>query len=163
MKTYKTSYSYIAALLVTLLATINFAHANKKNTFNPSIFAQQYFDAWVQSQQPDATERDIDQYINFLTADAVWQHLPYAVSDQRKKDGSQKIKQGMMRWLNSHQRYKAKLLRIQANEHFVLIEFTSSGIIKDEENNTLLLTKHYIDVLELEDKKVAVIRRYDVR
>lgn len=127
------------------------------------VLANAYFDAWIKSQGPSASEQDIDHYTSFLTDDAVWQHLPYAISDKREKGGRKKIKKGMMRWLGSHQLYKAKLLRLQASETFIMIEFTSSGVLKNSDGELQLSAKHYIDILELAGGKVATVRRYDVK
>ncbi len=123
---------------------------------------ENYFKAWIACQQPEASAKDIEHDVSFLASDAVWQHLPYAVSDKREKGGNEKIQKGMMKWLGAHEKYQAKLLRLQANNSYILIEFTSSSVINTNGNEFKFLTKHYIDILEMDNGKVGAIRRYDI-
>jgi hypothetical protein len=40
-------------------------------------FAQQYFDAMVASQAPNATTKELESYLALLTEDVGHSHLPY--------------------------------------------------------------------------------------
>ena len=68
-----------------------------------------------------------------------------------------------MRWLGGHESYQARLIKSHAREHYLILEFESEATIKDAETEEVRsINRHYLDVLELENHKVAVIRRYDL-
>ena len=122
-----------------------------------------YFSAWQKSQQPYASRADLEHYLTFLTEDAAWQHLPYATSDERISGGKEKIRQGMIRWLGSHESYHAELIKAHESAHFIILEFISEATIKNANTGKIeTIKRHYLDVLELENSKVAVMRRYDL-
>jgi hypothetical protein len=124
---------------------------------------KQYFEAWVASQQPDASIKDLEHYLSFLSEDVAWQHLPYAKSDERKAGGKETLKQGMLNWLGNHHSYSAELIRVENNQHFMIIEFRSVAQAIDSSGEKAMIRRHYLDVLELDENRVAIVRRYDLQ
>ena len=53
---------------------------------NADPFAHQYFNAWVASQAPNATEDDLNNYLALLTEDVGHQHLPYDPDSSRESE-----------------------------------------------------------------------------
>jgi ketosteroid isomerase-like protein len=153
--------------LVFLFSFATLGWANSPSTSdakNSDELASRYFEAWIESQQPSASMKDIEHLTSFMTDDVAWQHSPYAKSDDRTKGGKEKLQAGMMQWLGSHQSYSAELLKLHSSKDYFIIEFRSTAMIKDGNSNQLKeLKRHYLDILEMDGGRVAIIRRYDIR
>ncbi|MCL1051780.1 nuclear transport factor 2 family protein [Shewanella abyssi] len=143
------------------LLAINSAQAQSSQSEMEQI-AQHYFEAMVASQAPNATDKELENYLALLTDDVGHQHLPYQTDDSRAADGKQSMRKGMTFYLGAHTEYKAELLNLFTfNDSAIAIRYRHSakGIhpqTKQENSYTSIM----MEVLEIEDEKVAVIRKY---
>ncbi len=137
--------------------------AAKKAAQNPLVgFAHRYFNAMVKTQQPSAKPTDLEAYLALLTDDVGHSHLPWQTDDTRAKDGKAQMRKGMTFYLGSHTQYEAKLLNVFAfNDSAVAIRYRHHAKgIHPQNQQTVEYTKTMMEVLELENGKVAVIRKY---
>ena len=148
----------ISIVLFIILSTVNVTIAN---AFDSDKFANDYFAAWTATQSPMATDEDIEQYLCFLTDDVGHQHLPYDPDDTRNPDGKQSMREGMTYYLGGHTEYSAELKAHMNGYDVVIIKYatTSKGT---HPQTGQVIEQNYItvEVLELEDGKVSVIRKY---
>lgn len=121
-----------------------------------------YFSAWAATQSPGATEKDLEHYLSFLKANVAHQHLPYDSDDSRLPDGKESIRKGMLFYLGSHSAHEATLEQVIPAHNAVAITYTTSSKGVHPQTNELI-ELHYstMEVLEIEDGKVAVIRKYE--
>lgn len=149
-------------LIIIALITLNLAASTKttiNDTFNYNEFTKAYFSAWVNTQSPDATKKDIEHYLSFLTDDVAYQHLPYRKNTARKKGGKDIMRKGMLQWLKANKTYKATLISTTIGKNIIVLKYEAS--MKIEENGKLVtLHKKTLDILEIENGKVSVIRKY---
>ncbi len=126
-----------------------------------NAFALAYFEAWKATQSPDATESDVDDYLAFLTDDVGYQHLPYVTSGLRTAGGKAEMKKGMMYYLGSTSSYEAQLENVLVGHNVIVIQYTTvaTGVHPDNQQ-PVALDYRSVDVLELVQGKVAVIRHY---
>ncbi|PKG55594.1 hypothetical protein CXF83_19600 [Shewanella sp. Choline-02u-19] len=124
--------------------------------------AQNYFEVMVASQAPDATEKELENYLALLTDDVGHQHLPYETDDSRSADGKQSMRKGMTFYLGAHTEYKAELLNLFTfNDSAIAIRYSHSAKgIHPQSNQAITYTSTMMEVLEIEHGKVAVIRKY---
>lgn len=144
-------------IFVTLLSSFN-AIADT----DLSELGNKYFLAWAATQAPDATEKDLEYYLSFLKADVAHQHLPYDSDDSRLPDGKGSIREGMLFYLGSHSEYEATLNQVIPAHNAIAITYTTSSKGVHPQTNELI-ELHYstMEVLEIEDGKIAVIRKYE--
>lgn len=156
----------LSCLLVFVCLVVVAAHASdkpvKRLSNEPlSEFAAHYFERWSASQKLGATSDDIERYLSLLKADVGQQHLPYSVDDSRRDGALERMREGMNFYLGSHSSYKAELLGVMVGLNVVILKYASksSGV---HPQTKALMTQEYttIEVLELEDGKVSVIRKY---
>jgi len=122
---------------------------------------KKYFAVWIATQAVNASENDIENYLNLLVKDVGHQHFPYDNDDSRMPDSKENIRKGMMYYLGVHTEYNATLTSITVGHDVLIIKYrsTSKGIhpqTKKEINST----KNIVEVLEIEDEKVTMIRKY---
>jgi len=124
--------------------------------------AQNYFEMMVASQAPDATEKELENYLALLTDDVGHQHLPYETDDSRSADGKQSMRKGMTFYLGAHTEYNAELLNLFTfNDSAIAIRYSHSAKgIHPQNNQAITYTSIMMEVLEIENGKVAVIRKY---
>lgn len=125
-------------------------------------FATNYYNAMVASQAPKATTKELEAYLAFLTDDVGHSHLPYVTDDARLPDGKEAMRKGMAFYLGAHTEYNSKLLNVFAfNDSAVAIRYTSNAKgIHPQNNQPLEYSNVMMEVLEIENGKVAVIRKY---
>jgi len=124
-------------------------------------FAMRYFNAWVATQQPNATEANLDSYLALLTQDVGHQHLPYDPEGSREPDNKEKMREGMNFYLGSHTSYSADLIDVVTGYNVIVIQYyTKSEGVHPETGETIKQEYDTIEVLEIEDGKVSVIRKY---
>lgn len=123
--------------------------------------AKQYFETWTATQAPDATTEDLENYLALLKDDVGHQHLPYDPNDERKPDNKMLMREGMSYYLGLHSFYEAKLLdQIIGPEVIVLsFEHVKSGT-HPQTKQTITGKYKTTEILEVEDGKVSVIRKY---
>lgn len=128
--------------------------------FDYDAFVKAYFDAQVMTQQPNATKEDLELYLSFLTDDVGNQHFPNAPDDSREPDGKDMMRKGMSRYLGVHTEYQAEIIDYQYGFNAVSIKHKFSAKGKRSDGSEFSYNKIALDVLELENGKVSVIRRY---
>lgn len=128
--------------------------------FDYDAFVKAYFDAQVMTQQPNATKEDLEHYLSFLTDDVGNQHFPNAPDDSREPDGKDMMRKGMSRYLGVHTEYQAEIIDYQYGFNAVSIKHKFSAKGKRADGSEFSYSKIALDVLELENGKVSVIRRY---
>ncbi len=124
-------------------------------------FAKQYFQAWVATQVPNANAQDIENYLKLLKDDIGHQHLPYDPVADRQPDGKQNMREGMAYYLGAHTSYASQLLETVVGHNMVVIKYhTASSGIHPQSKQEITQAYETVEVLEMEDGKVAVIRKY---
>jgi len=147
--------SLILAFLLPLTAA-----ANEEN-FDARSFAQNYFDAWSATQSPNASIEDIEHYLGFLAEDVGHQHLPYDPESDRDPEGKNKMREGMTYYLGAHIEYESRLTDIVPGFDVVVIKYDTHAKGKHPETGEVIeLSYDTVEVLELENGKVSVIRKY---
>jgi len=126
--------------------------------------ALRYFHAKVATQQPDATPEDLEKYLALLTDNIGYEHKPYMLLEEGNAegdDGKQRMREGMTYYLGGNERFTAKLEKVALGFNAVAIQY--SGIHEYRRGGEgPILTEHYtvMEVLEIVDGKVAIIREY---
>lgn len=129
--------------------------------FDLTEFGKSYFAAWEATQAPNATQKDIEHYLSFLKEDVGHQHLPYARDDSRIPTGKQDMRNGMRYYLGAHTKYSAKLNEIIPAYNVVVIKYlTQSSGVHPQTKEVINQSYDTLEVLEIEDGKVSVIRKY---
>lgn len=148
--------SFVAA---TLLLCASFACAIEPLQ---AEFAQRYFKAMVATQLPGAQPADVEAYLNLLTDDVGYTHLPHVTDDSRLPEGKAQMREGMTFYLGAHTHYAAKLLDAYTfNDSAVAIRYTHTARgLRPDTKEPVAYTQVVMEVLELESGKVAVIRKY---
>jgi hypothetical protein len=125
-------------------------------------FAQTYFETMVATQKPDATEKELEAYLALLTDDIGPSHLPFMTDDSRLPDGKQSMRKGMTFYLGVHTEHKAELLDVFTfNNSAIAIRYSNSAKgIHPQNNQEMSYSQIMMEVLEMENGKVAVIRKY---
>lgn len=145
--------------LVLVMGMLQHAHSED---FNAESFAREYFAAWTATQKPSATNEDLEYYLSFLKEDVGHQHLPYDNDDARLPDGKQSIREGMTFYLGKHIEYDADLVSISYGLNAVAIQFHVSAKGKRGPDQPIeSMNYNTMEVLELEDGKVSLIRKYN--
>lgn len=134
----------------------------KDSSFDLNAFGKLYFDKMVATQKPNATTRDLEEYLSLLTDDVGHSHLPWVVDDTRYSDGKEAKRKGMMFYLGAHTEYKAELLNVFTfNQSAVAIRYKHRAKgIHPQNNQPIEYTRTMMEVLEMDGEKVAVIRKY---
>jgi hypothetical protein len=143
-------------ILLTLSLTVSSADINLKT------FAQNYYQAMVATQAPNATETALEEYLSLLHDDVGHSHLPWVVDDSRLPDGKAAMRKGMLFYLGAHSEFSAELLDVFTfNNSAIAIRYkkTAKGI-HPQSKQPIAYTETMMEVLEIENGKVAVIRKY---
>ncbi len=147
-------------LLLSVLFIVSVSAVNAQTDLEK--LAQDYYHKMVATQDPTAKEEDIDNYLALLTDDVGHAHLPWVVDDTRYPDGKEKMKEGMMFYLGAHTEFKAELLNsFVFNTSAIAIRYKKwvKGI-HPQSKEPIEYTSTIMEVLELEEDKIAVIRKY---
>ena len=149
---------FIPIWLVLISSTI---YAENAGQFNLEKFAKDYFNAWVATQSPAATKENLESYLSLLTEDVGHQHLPYDPDDTRSSDGKENMREGMSYYLGQHTEYLGKLISHTVGHDVVVIRYeTSSKGIHPQTKQVIAQNYLTLEVLEIENGKVSVIRKY---
>jgi hypothetical protein len=145
-----------------LIFTFLFVSATTANETDLKKFAQSYFDTMVATQAPDATKNDLESYFSLLTDDVGHSHLPWETDDSRLPDGKEAMRKGMTFYLGAHTEYSAELLDVFTfNNSAIAIRYRNSAKgIHPQSKQAIAYTQVMMEVLEIENGKVAVIRKY---
>ncbi len=145
-------------LLAFVLIATPLVHAQE---FDPDEFAAAYFEAWVATQSPEATEEDVEHYLSFLAEDVGHQHLPYDPDATRHPTGKQEMREGMTYYLGAHTEYQGTLLDHMYGHDVVIIKYESASKgVHPQTGQEMVQQFVTVEVLELEDGKVSVVRKY---
>ena len=151
----KTLISIWLFVLFSLMSSANV------EAFNSKKFAEAYFKAWASTQNPTATQDDIEHYLSLLTDDVGHQHLPYDPDGSRSPDGKENMRKGMGYYLGSHTEYSAELIGHTAGYEVVVIQYKSFSKGTHPQTGQVIEQSHLtLEVLEIENGKVSVIRKY---
>ncbi len=138
----------------------------QENKFNPKEFALNYFNALNKTQAPNSSKKDLEAYLDLLTDDAALQHLPFDTTDVREPNGKDGIRKGMEYWRGkvNNRSYKAKLLEINYEHNVVIIKFQATYTVEDKKTKKIIRSgvRNNLEVLEIENGKISIIRRYGI-
>lgn len=76
-------------ILISVILSLSFTANANTSKFNYQRFVNTYFTAMINTQKPDASKDDLEQYLSFLTDDIGFQHYPNAPDDTREPNGKQ--------------------------------------------------------------------------
>lgn len=149
-------------LLVISFLLLNSAVASAGSTNVDYLdLANSYADAWFKTQMPNATDKDLQHFLSFLTDDVAYQHLPYDKTDEREEGGKEALQKGMTQWLASNVDYQATINSVNFSHNLITINYDSTTTIIDPKTKqSKTIRRHVIDSLELDNGKVSVIRKY---
>lgn len=137
--------------------------------FSPSVsfsadlenLAQSYYRAWVATQKPGATEESLIEYLAFLTNDIGHQHLPYDPESTREPENKKNMLEGMSYYLGTHTKYVSNLKSVVTGYNLIVIKYsTMSEGVHPQTNEVVNQEYDTVEVLEIENGKIAVIRKY---
>lgn len=150
----------VVAGIFLLLISANLLATEVETDLN--TLAQRYFDRMKATQAPDATEKDLGNFLALMTDDVASTHLPYVSDDSRLPSGKQDMRKGMMFYLGAHTEYRAELLNIFTfNNSAIAVRYRHSAKgIHPQHHQPVEYTQIILDVLEIENGKIAVIRKY---
>jgi len=149
-------YLPLIALLLLIIAT-----PASGDEFDAEKFAQQYFSAWAATQAPKGTAKDIEDYLSLVKDDIGHQHYPYDPEDTRAPDGKERMRTGMTYYLNAHSEYKGTLLSVEVGFNVIIIKYnTTMKAVHPQTKELISRNKNTVEVLEIEDGKVAMVRKY---
>jgi len=145
-----------------LIISLSFALSSSASEIDLENFAQTYFKTMVATQAPEATKEDLENYFSLLTDDIGHSHLPWVTDDSRLPDGKEAMRKGMLFYLGAHTEYSAELLDVFVfNNSAIAIRYKNSAKgIHPESKQPLAYTQTMMEVLEMENGKVAIIRKY---
>ena len=145
-----------------LIVLFTFALSASASEIDLEKFAQTYFKTMVATQAPNATEDDLENYFSLLTVDIGHSHLPWVTDDSRLPDGKEVMRKGMLFYLGAHTEYSAELLDVFIfNNSAIAIRYRNSVKgIHPESKQPMAYTQTMMEVLEMENGKVAIIRKY---
>ena len=148
--------------LLILIFTLTFAISTSANEVDLKKFAQTYFKTMVATQARNATMADLENYFALLTDDVGHSHLPWVTDDSRLPSGKDAMRKGMSFYLGAHTEYSAELLDVFIfNTSAIAIRYKNSAKGTHPENNQVIAySQTMMEVLEMENGKVAVIRKY---
>ncbi|WP_462156676.1 nuclear transport factor 2 family protein [Pseudoalteromonas sp. GB56] len=146
----------ITALLLSMSALAQEAQIDLK------AFAQLYFEKMTATQAPDATVKELEEYLSLLNEDVGHAHLPWVTDDSRTPSGKAEMRKGMTFYLGAHTDYSAELLDVFTFNHSAIaIRYKNHAKgIHPQNNQPIEYSQVMMEVLEMEGNKVAVIRKY---
>lgn len=122
---------------------------------------KKYFDIWTATQAVNATKNDVENYLNLLTDDVGHMHYPYDKDDSRAFGNKENMRKGMLYYLGLHTEYRATLTSIVVGNNVIIIKFKSySKGIHPQTKKEISTTKNTVEVLEVENGKISMIRKY---
>ncbi|GLX78365.1 hypothetical protein tinsulaeT_17050 [Thalassotalea insulae] len=149
-------------LTIALLLIVSNLAAAKEVKTDLNTLAQDYFTKMMATQAPNATAQDIENFLALMTDDVGSTHLPYVTDDSRQPDGKAQMRQGMSFYLGAHTEYSAKILNTFVfNDTAIAVRYRNSAKgIHPQNKQPINYTSTMMDVLEIENGKIAVIRKY---
>ena len=149
-------------VFVALSVFVSASLSAKESKVDLKELAQKYFDTMVATQAPNATEKELEVHLKLLTDDVGHSHLPWVTDDSRLPDGKEAMRKGMTFYLGSHTEYNAELLDVFTFNHSAIaIRYKNYAKgIHPQNNQPVEYSQVMMEVLEIENGKIAVIRKY---
>lgn len=149
----------LLTLGLVLVATIS---ARAEEPFDLKAFAQHYYKTMTATQAPGAGTKELEAYLSLLTDDVGSQHIPYQVDDSRTVNGKELMRKGMSFYLGAHTLYESELLNTFIfNESGFAIRYKNHAKgIHPQSKQPIEYTSVMMEVIEIENAKVAMIRKY---
>lgn len=150
-------------LLLTLgLVLVATFSARAEEPFDLKAFAQHYYKTMTATQAPNAGAKQLEAYLALLTDDVGSQHIPYQVDDSRTADGKKLMRKGMSFYLGVHTLYESELLNtFTFNDSGFAIRYKNHAKgIHPQSKQPIEYTSVMMEVIEVENGKVAMIRKY---
>ncbi len=150
-------------LLLTLgLALVTAFSAYAEKPLDLKAFAQQYYKTMSATQAPNAGTKELEAYLALLTDDIGNQHIPYQPDDSRTPDGKKQMRKGMSFYLGAHTLFESTLLNtfVFNNTGFAIRYKNYVKGIHPQSKQPIEYTSTMMEVIEVENGKVAMIRKY---
>ena len=114
------------------------------------------------TQAPNAGAKELEAYLALLTDDIGNQHIPYQPDDSRTPDGKEQMRKGMSFYLGAHTLFESTLLNTFVfNDTGFAIRYKSHAKgIHPQSKQPIEYTSTMMEVIEVENGKVAMIRKY---
>lgn len=125
-------------------------------------FAQNYFEKMIATQAPGANKEDLENYLELLADDIGHTHLPWETDGTREPGGKESMRKGMAFYLGAHTEYSAELLDVFIfNDSAIALRYKDQAKgIHPQNNQKTEYSQTMMEILEMEQGKVAVIRKY---
>ncbi|GJM11106.1 MAG: hypothetical protein DHS20C11_33820 [Lysobacteraceae bacterium] len=148
-----------ALLSLTLgLALSSNAHAQSVPELHS--LGKTYFDAWVATQQPGATSDVLENYLALLDDNVGYEHKPHRLLGE-VDGGKDRMREGMTYYLGKNVAFDVKLTGLVAAKGMVAIEYEGEHVFQRGGEGPVLTEQfRAVDVLEVADGKVAIIRQF---
>ncbi|MEL0640963.1 nuclear transport factor 2 family protein [Pseudoalteromonas aliena] len=150
-------------LLLTLgLVLVATFSARAEEPFDLKAFAQHYYKTMTATQAPNAGAKQLEAYLALLRDDVGSQHIPYQLDDSRTADGKELMRKGMSFYLGVHTLYESELLNtfIFNDSGFAIRYKNHAKGIHPQSKQPIEYTSVMMEVIEIENAKVAMIRKY---
>jgi len=148
-------------ILLMFALVVPFSAQASEESFDANSFAQKYFKAWAATQSPKASAEDIEHYLGYLADDVGHQHLPYDPESDRDPEGKNKMREGMTYYLGAHTEYRSSLDEVLTGFDVVVIKYNTYVKATHPQTGEIIEQSYdTVEVLELENGKVSVIRKY---
>ena len=150
-------------LLLTLgLALVTAFSAYAEKPLDLNAFAQQYYKTMTATQAPNAGAKELEAYLALLTDDIGNQHIPYQPDDSRTPDGKEQMRKGMSFYLGAHTLFESTLLNtfVFNDTGFAIRYKNFAKGIHPQSKQLIEYTSTMMEVIEIENGKVAMIRKY---
>ena len=150
--------------VVVLFLTLLFSSAllADDDQIDLDALAKLYFEKMIATQSPSATKKELEAYLALLADDVGHSHLPWVTDDSRLPSGKEDMRQGMTFYLGAHTDYSAELLDVFTfNQSAIAIRYKNHAKgIHPQNNQPIEYSQTMMEVLEIENGKIAVIRKY---
>ncbi|WP_338367015.1 nuclear transport factor 2 family protein [uncultured Pseudoalteromonas sp.] len=150
-------------LLLTLgLVLVASFSALAEERFDLKAFALHYYKTMTATQAPNAGAKELETYLALLTDDVGSQHIPYQIDDSRTANGKELMREGMSFYLGAHTHYESELLNtfIFNDSGFAIRYKNHAKGIHPQSKQPIEFSSVMMEVIEVENGKVAMIRKY---
>lgn len=150
-------------LLLTLgLVLVASFSALAEERFDLKAFALHYYTTMTATQAPNAGAKELETYLALLTDDVGSQHIPYQIDDSRTANGKELMREGMSFYLGAHTHYESELLNtfIFNDSGFAIRYKNHAKGIHPQSKQPIEFSSVMMEVIEVENGKVAMIRKY---
>jgi len=150
-------------LLLTLgLVLVASFSALAEERFDLKAFALHYYTTMTATQVPNAGAKELETYLALLTDDVGSQHIPYQIDDSRTANGKELMREGMSFYLGAHTHYESELLNtfIFNDSGFAIRYKNHAKGIHPQSKQPIEFSSVMMEVIEVENGKVAMIRKY---